>query len=247
MPAPRAKPTGRSAAAAAKAFLTSLPADLRTHGQLSARFTRTPRLALRAARSASASRCSSSTTRRANCSARCSPRRSVPEGLLAARGVIKHENILRRVETEAGVANASRRDPGLYYTSVFGKPSAAAPWAWRFEGHHLSINVTQLPGAAARGRAAVHRRESRARALRAQGRLSPAGRRGRPGARADHACCPPRAARSRSIRDTAFPDIVTGNDPKVQTLELAGLAAADMIADEQRAAAPADRAVRGTH
>ena len=47
-----------------------------------------------------------------------------PEGLLAARGVMKHENILRRVETEAGVANASRRDPGLYYTAVFGKPSA---------------------------------------------------------------------------------------------------------------------------
>ena len=69
-----------------------------------------------------------------------------PEGLLEARGVMKHENILRRVETEAGVANASRRDPGLYYTSVFGKPAGSAPWAWRFEGHHLSINVTQLPG-----------------------------------------------------------------------------------------------------
>src|SRR5262245_3113874 len=69
-----------------------------------------------------------------------------PEGLLAARGVMKHENILRRVETEAGVSNASRRDPGLYYTTVFGTPSAAAPWAWRFEGHHLSVNVTQIPG-----------------------------------------------------------------------------------------------------
>jgi hypothetical protein len=69
-----------------------------------------------------------------------------PEGLLAARGVMKHENILRRVETEAGVANASRRDPGLYYTAIFGKPAAAGAWGWRFEGHHLSINVTELPG-----------------------------------------------------------------------------------------------------
>ena len=58
---------------------------------------------------------------------------------------MKHENILRRVETEAGVANASRRDPGLYYTAVFGKPGDSTPWAWRFEGHHLSINVTELP------------------------------------------------------------------------------------------------------
>src|SRR6476469_5626574 len=44
-----------------------------------------------------------------------------PEGLLTARGVIKHENILRRVETEAGV-DATRRDPGRYYTTIFGTP-----------------------------------------------------------------------------------------------------------------------------
>ena len=37
------------------------------------------------------------------------------------------------------------------------------------------------------------------------------------------------------LSDTAFPDIVTGNDPKVRPLELEGLAAADMNADEQRA------------
>ena len=42
-----------------------------------------------------------------------------PEGLLEARGVLKHENILRRVETEAGI-DATRRDPGRYYISAFG-------------------------------------------------------------------------------------------------------------------------------
>ena len=61
-----------------------------------------------------------------------------PEGLLAARGVMKHENILRRVETEAGVANASRRDPGLYYTAIFGKPAAARP------GPGASKDITSL-------------------------------------------------------------------------------------------------------
>jgi hypothetical protein len=35
------------------------------------------------------------------------------------------------------------------------------------------------------------------------------------------------------IRDTAFAEILTGNDPKVQKLELAGLAAADMSPEEQ--------------
>jgi hypothetical protein len=36
------------------------------------------------------------------------------------------------------------------------------------------------------------------------------------------------------IRDTAFADIITGNDPKVQKLDLAGLAAADMSAEERK-------------
>ena len=84
-----------------------------------------------------------------------------PEGLLEARGVMKHENILRRVETEAGVANASRRDPGKYYTTVFGKLRARArPGRGVSKGHHLSINVTQLPGAPPDRGAAVHRCES---------------------------------------------------------------------------------------
>jgi hypothetical protein len=36
-----------------------------------------------------------------------------------------------------------------------------------------------------------------------------------------------------SIRDTAFSEILTGNDPKVQKLELEGLAAADMLPAEK--------------
>ena len=155
-----------------------------------------------------------------------------PEGLLAARGVMKHENILRRVETEAGVANASRRDPGLYYTAVFGKPSDTAPWAWRFEGHHLSINVTELPGEApvvapvfmgANPARVLSGPNAGFRLLAAEEDL------GREMIRMLSA--PQRA--TATIRDTAFAEIVTGNDPKVQKLEAAGLAAADMSADER--------------
>ena len=74
-----------------------------------------------------------------------------PEGLLAARGVMKHENILRRVETEAGVANASRRDPGLYYTSIFGKPAAGA---------RLGLAIRRTPPVDQRHRAARRSRPS---------------------------------------------------------------------------------------
>ncbi len=39
----------------------------------------------------------------------------------------------------------SWRDPDRYYVSIFGTPGRF-PWGWRFEGHHLSLNVT-LPAA----------------------------------------------------------------------------------------------------
>jgi hypothetical protein len=39
------------------------------------------------------------------------------------------------------------RDPELYYLTVFGTPGSQAPWAWRLEGHHLSLNFTVAGGA----------------------------------------------------------------------------------------------------
>ena len=154
-----------------------------------------------------------------------------PEGLLEARGVMKHENILRRVETEAGI-DATRRDPGLYYTSVFGKPAASTPWAWRFEGHHLSINVTQVPGAppmvgpvfiGANPARVLTGPQTGFRLLAAEEDL---GRELVTMLTAEH-------RKTAVIRDTAFAEIVTGNDPKVRPLELEGLAASDMTAGEQ--------------
>ena len=154
-----------------------------------------------------------------------------PEGLLAARGVIKHENILRRVETEAGL-DATRRDPGRYYTAVFGAPSAATPWAWRFEGHHLSVNVTQLPGQppiiaplfiGANPAKVLTGPNAGFRLLAAEEDL------GRELIR----MLPPDKRKVALLKDEAFDDIVTRNDPKVAPLALEGLAAADMNDDER--------------
>lgn len=64
-------------------------------------------------------------------------------GYATARTIITHEDILRELERERGVANYQRRDPNLYYLALFGDPSPSARWGWRFEGHHLSVNVTQ--------------------------------------------------------------------------------------------------------
>ena len=59
-------------------------------------------------------------------------------GLKLLDGVRLLEGVLREQQ-------GSFRDPARYYVSVFGTPGRF-PWGWRFEGHHLSLNVT-LPAA----------------------------------------------------------------------------------------------------
>ncbi|MDE0892850.1 MAG: DUF3500 domain-containing protein [Planctomycetota bacterium] len=56
-------------------------------------------------------------------------------GYLKAEGVLILEGVLREMQPNAG------RDPGKYAITVFGTP-AEGPWAWTFEGHHLSLNFT---------------------------------------------------------------------------------------------------------
>lgn len=38
------------------------------------------------------------------------------------------------------------RDPGRYFWAFFGEPTDRTPWAFRYEGHHVSIHVTSVPG-----------------------------------------------------------------------------------------------------
>lgn len=38
------------------------------------------------------------------------------------------------------------RDPERYHATIFGDPEKDANWAWRFEGHHLSLNYTIANG-----------------------------------------------------------------------------------------------------
>jgi hypothetical protein len=63
-------------------------------------------------------------------------------GHLTANEIIELEAILE--EREGG--GQFSRDPDLYYVSVFGTPSTDGTWAWRFEGHHLSLHFTIVDG-----------------------------------------------------------------------------------------------------
>jgi hypothetical protein len=51
------------------------------------------------------------------------------------------EAILHDIENQNPI-----RDPELYYVTIFGEPVANKTWAWRFEGHHLSLNFTLVGG-----------------------------------------------------------------------------------------------------
>jgi hypothetical protein len=58
-------------------------------------------------------------------------------GYLTASTIIELELVLREMGENPVV-----RDPELYYFSIFGAPSPLAPWGFRAEGHHLSLNFT---------------------------------------------------------------------------------------------------------
>ncbi len=79
------------------------------------------------------------------------PQRKLAHSLLksglSGRGYGKVTNIMSLELVLFDMENKSpKRDPEMYYVSVFGKPGADKPWGWRVEGHHISINFTIADG-----------------------------------------------------------------------------------------------------
>lgn len=68
--------------------------------------------------------------------------RDVLNVLLSRSGSIKVDAIIATEAALAVIQNSpSYRNPKKYYTAVFGEPGSKN-WALRFEGHHLSINLS---------------------------------------------------------------------------------------------------------
>jgi hypothetical protein len=63
------------------------------------------------------------------------------KGYLDAMTITSLEKVLYDLEE-----NNPIRNPLLYYITIFGKPGDQSDWGWRFEGHHLSINITIVKG-----------------------------------------------------------------------------------------------------
>jgi len=63
-------------------------------------------------------------------------------GYAKATGIMGLEGVLRQLE-KAGKVD---RNPIFYFVSIYGTPDAKGTWAWRFEGHHLSLSFTIVDG-----------------------------------------------------------------------------------------------------
>jgi hypothetical protein len=75
-----------------------------------------------------------------------------PTGLEKVRQIRALEPAVARKERGRalglGRLAARLRDPGRYFVALFGEPGEAAPWGLRYEGHHVSLNLTLAPGGA---------------------------------------------------------------------------------------------------
>lgn len=68
-------------------------------------------------------------------------------GFNTAAVIVGQENILDRVEGfQVDFERERGRDPELYWIAIFGEPSATGSWAWRFGGHHVSLNFVIVNG-----------------------------------------------------------------------------------------------------
>ncbi|MEA3077085.1 MAG: hypothetical protein QOF60_1993 [Actinomycetota bacterium] len=61
--------------------------------------------------------------------------------LAATTTIIGLEDVLDEIE-----GRTRHRHRADYSTTVFGDPEADTQWGWRFEGHHVSVNVTVAEG-----------------------------------------------------------------------------------------------------
>ena len=68
-------------------------------------------------------------------------------GYVTAATIMGLENVLDELEGWRATFDRPRgRDPSMYYVRVFGRPEPGGTWAWRFGGHHVSINHLVVDG-----------------------------------------------------------------------------------------------------
>jgi hypothetical protein len=67
------------------------------------------------------------------------------EGYQKALFIIQYDEDIKQRLTVAKSPIANRYGQEKYWITVFGEPDINKVWAWKFEGHHISLNFTHTP------------------------------------------------------------------------------------------------------
>ena len=62
------------------------------------------------------------------------------ETVKKVKSIMLLDNVLKELEHRK--ADDHYRDPGKYFITIFGIPSATTIWGWRFEGHHIAFHFS---------------------------------------------------------------------------------------------------------
>ncbi|MDA0768083.1 MAG: DUF3500 domain-containing protein [Verrucomicrobia bacterium] len=148
------------------------------------------------------------------------------QGLLRATSIMSLEQFLAVREN-----NPVLRNPQKYYVAIFGTPKPGGTWGWRFEGHHLSVNVTVANGKALAltpiffGTNPAEITEGPRKGLRPLGNIEDLGR--------SLATSLKAAGKPVVFTDKAPDDIITGQERAVTALEVQGVTTGDMDNDQR--------------
>jgi Protein of unknown function (DUF3500) len=150
-------------------------------------------------------------------------------GYAKATTIMSLDQILADIEQGKG----PKRDPDLYYFTVFGQPGPTEAWGWRVEGHHLSLNFVVRGGQvlaatpAFFGSNPAEVRSGPRQGLRVLGAEEDLGR-------AFVKCLTTEQQKTAIITNIAPGDIITGNSRKAQLLNPPGLVSASLAPAQQQ-------------
>ncbi len=142
------------------------------------------------------------------------------------RQIMSLESVLRELE-----GNARLRDPRAYWVAVYGNPAGQRPWAWSFEGHHLSLNFTVVRGQVAASPRFLGANPATIRSGPRQGERTLQQEQDL-AFELLHSLTPEQQRRAL-IAPKAYPDILSGNESRVKPLPQEGLPAAALDARQQ--------------
>lgn len=154
------------------------------------------------------------------------------ESSLSAGGYEKLSNIIDLERVLLELTGSDMRVPEYYSVAIFGKPSASANWGWRFEGHHISLNITVVDGdiiaTAPRflGSNPAEVAEGDRKGLRALGHEEDLGRKLLKSMDA-------KQVKKVIFQEVPFPEIVTNRATEVRPLRPVGLQASKMGEDQK--------------